>query len=101
MHFVAAIVKERVINTLKGEDKPAHTKDRSPAYDAACEAIRDEHEAIRLLPAAQARCDERYKDVIRATPAGTFSAQRLPFQHTGVLPSHTTQPQPPFLEIGP
>jgi hypothetical protein len=83
MHFLAGNVM-RIVKALKGQHKPTmNQNNQTPGYAAACSAVRAEHVAIQLSPAAQTRCDQKFLEVVRASPGGSLSRQRLPFQHTG------------------
>jgi hypothetical protein len=89
MHCLAGDMM-RIVKVLKGQHKPTvNRKNNTPGYAEACAAIRAEHASIQLSPAAQARCDKKFIAVVRASPGGSLSNGRLPFQHTGHILSST------------
>ena len=89
MHCLAGDMM-RIVKALKGQHKPTvNRKNNTPGYAEACAAIRAEHASIQLSPAAQARCDKKFIAVVRASPGGSLSNGRLPFQHTGHILSST------------
>jgi hypothetical protein len=73
MHCLAGDMM-RIVKTLKGQHKPTlNRSNNTPGYATACADIRAEHASIQLSPAAQARCDQKFIAVVRASPGGSLA----------------------------